>query len=297
MIDYVGVVPYSRLANLKQLLLSFDRIFVVTWVDQFTSFPQVEDDEFADFEWLIQQGIVVDFQLRTEYRLFAPRETTDESHSPALENKTRTHRVISYSSSLPGYLVTLYFTTEWPRHLAQQLNEKSGPNGRSKFVPVVKIKSHLGQAAETSVPGVVAQVVLNQMPAPSVDTSFEQILEFKRDPDTQLKVLALRDWMNEVGHKEQDPKELIERLDYLKSAYREHMRRAKLKVDLSVWEATTVAAADSLGNALKLDWGRIAKAGFVLKHREVDLLDAESKAPGREISYLVRAEDKFIWQR
>ncbi len=53
----------------------------------------------------------------------------------------------------------------------------------------------------------VLEIILPKIPVPSEKTSWEEIIEFRDDPDSQSKLLAMRDWMNEVARNKLSPKD------------------------------------------------------------------------------------------
>ena len=54
-----------------------------------------------------------------------------------------------------------------------------------------------------------------------------------------------------------------------------------------------VAVAETAENIAKLKFSALAKSLFALKHRRIELIDAERQAPGRELAYIVRARERF----
>jgi hypothetical protein len=54
-----------------------------------------------------------------------------------------------------------------------------------------------------------------------------------------------------------------------------------------------VVTGAALENLMKFKLEKLAKLGFDLKRRNIDLLIEESKAPGRDVSYLVKARAGF----
>jgi hypothetical protein len=46
-------------------------------------------------------------------------------------------------------------------------------------------------------------------------------------------------------------------------------------------------------DVVKLKWGELAKLPFILRERRISLLDAEAKAPNRELAFVSMARSRF----
>jgi hypothetical protein len=267
--EHVGITFVDNQQELKRLLLAFDRIATPIEEVWQTYAPEL----LADLKFLAGRGIVSDLDVQYESELAEPDELSEDEFAAMVD-----------CPNFPQLYNDLVF-----RNLVCRLNTS---HTHARFVSCVPVRNNLPKPI-VSTPGDVVTIILEGIPQPSEQASLEQILSFRDDRDSKDRLLALRSWMLKAVSKPTPEKDLIEELDYLKAEYRRHMDLAKMKVDLVAWEATVVTASNSIGNAIKFGWGDIAKGKFILKHRKVDLLEAESKAPGREISYLVKAEDEF----
>ena len=58
-------------------------------------------------------------------------------------------------------------------------------------------------------------IVIDALPIPNETTSWEQITEYRTDPNSKGKFLALRHWMNEVAKSNLSPVELEQKLEFL----------------------------------------------------------------------------------
>ena len=136
-------------------------------------------------------------------------------------------------------------------------------------------------------------IVFDAFPEPDEQTSWEQILEFKADPDTGRQVAALKRWLSKVGQQELPPGELREEIEWLVQEYEAHMRLHRMKISAGNLETVVTTTAELLENIVKLKFGAIAKALFSFRQRNIQLLEAERQAPGRELIYLVRSRQRF----
>ncbi len=139
----------------------------------------------------------------------------------------------------------------------------------------------------------VIQIAVKTIPVPSESVSWEQILEYRSDPDSKSKFLALRHWMSEVARAELTPAEVEEKLEYLIDQYQRHMKLHRMKTNVGTLETVVTTGAEFFGNLASFQWGKAAQALFSLKKREVALQEAELSAPGKEIAYIVKTRETF----
>jgi len=132
----------------------------------------------------------------------------------------------------------------------------------------------------------VIEITVNHLPIPDDSTSWEQIQDFRSDPDTEIKFRRFRVWMNEIVRAKLEPKEIEDKLEYLLDEYRQHMEVHFKKTNTSTLETVLVSLGDR-------KFGDIVKALFSVKHKHIALLEAEAKAPGREIAFISKARETF----
>lgn len=139
----------------------------------------------------------------------------------------------------------------------------------------------------------VASIVLNNLPIPSEQTSWEHILEFRNDPEAQEKFFRLRRWMTEVSRDKASATEIEQKLEYLLHDYAEHMKLHRLKIERGVLETFLTTSGELIDNLIKIKWGKLAETMFTIRHRRLALLEAEMSAPGREIAYVYGTKEYF----
>jgi hypothetical protein len=139
----------------------------------------------------------------------------------------------------------------------------------------------------------VLKTIVKNLPVPDEDTPWEAITDFRSDPQSRHRYLALRHWAHEVANSRMTGRELEDKLEWLISDYEQHMRIHRMKYRRGVLETVVTVAAEILENALKLRLGKLAKGIFSYKEHRIALLEAEMKAPGREIAYIVAARQQF----
>lgn len=139
----------------------------------------------------------------------------------------------------------------------------------------------------------VLHITLTALPVPSENTSWQQILNFKSDPDSKSKLLALRHWMHEVARTELKPREIELKLEYLLNEYQQHLRLHKMETRTSTLETVLTIVPEVLGDLLSFRWGAAAKSLFELRKRNIKLLQSELSFPNREVAYIAHAKEVF----
>jgi hypothetical protein len=158
--------------------------------------------------------------------------------------------------------------------------------------PIVTSHIHAAQRTQADKSDVV-QIIINALPIPDDSVPWEQIFDYRSDPDSVSKFLALRNWMNDIARAKLRPAEIEEKLEYLIDQYKRHLTLHKLKTNVGALETLVVAGPEFLANLIKLKWGEIAKGLFSFRHRRIAIIEGELTAPGNEIAYIVNAGEKF----
>ncbi len=139
----------------------------------------------------------------------------------------------------------------------------------------------------------VIRLTLTAMPTPSETTPWEAIFDFRRDPDSIRKHLRLRAWIDRVGRVSKPLYELETEFLELMFEYEEFLRVHKLRVTKGTMEVLVTTTAELAENIVKMKWGKVAKAPFEWARNRHALYDAEQKTPGREVAYIVKAQQYF----
>jgi hypothetical protein len=94
----------------------------------------------------------------------------------------------------------------------------------------------------------VLNVVIEQFPRPDGSVSLEQVLDFRRDPESHSRYLGLRRWMRKISKESLSAREIHDELEWLMREYRDHLKLHRLKTRHGRLEAVVVTAADILEN-------------------------------------------------
>lgn len=139
----------------------------------------------------------------------------------------------------------------------------------------------------------VIQFVLNDIPEPNNSTSWEQIIEYRSDLDVKNKYLALMNWVNKVSNSNMKLSEIKDEYDYLYNDYMKQFKLHKMKFNSSKLEIILNASVNFLANIATGNYTTSMKDLFQFNVKNAQLLQEESKLPGKEIAYIYHTSLKF----
>lgn len=135
----------------------------------------------------------------------------------------------------------------------------------------------------------VAQIVISKLPLPNNETPWEQIIDYRNDSENQKNLLNLRRWIRKISSENLPPAEIEEELEWLMNEFQNHMKFHKMKANTETLEVIAKAPLE----LLELQFSKITEPLFALKKRQINLMEAELNAPGREMSYIIKTGDTF----
>ncbi|KOF04470.1 hypothetical protein OB69_01360 [Roseivirga seohaensis subsp. aquiponti] len=136
-------------------------------------------------------------------------------------------------------------------------------------------------------------VTMNKLPKLQYDFDLNRLLDFKNDPDTKLKLFALRNWINDISKSECSKSELSDKFEYLWYQYMNHIDNYKLKYSLDGGEFLTTISEEILNNLGQLKLGSTIKTLLNFRKRQTLLHQEELETPGKEIAYIFKANQTF----
>jgi hypothetical protein len=141
----------------------------------------------------------------------------------------------------------------------------------------------------------VLEVILKSMPIPDDQTPWEDIIEFRNDPESMKRLRRLRVWVRKFAHATtaKSLAEMKEEIEVLLDEYEEHMKLHRMKVNKGATETLLTVAGKVAEDFVKLKWGELTKLPFILRERKISLLEAEAKAPNRELAFISIARGRF----
>lgn len=140
----------------------------------------------------------------------------------------------------------------------------------------------------------VVRIIINKLPIPSETTPWEAILDYRNDPETQKSLHALRRWIRKLSSENISPVEISDELETLIDEYQGHMKLHKMKANTETLEVILKIPFEILENLLKIKFSKIPEPFFAIKKRQISLMEAEINAPGREIAYILKTNEKFL---
>jgi len=331
--EFVGITHLGNVnASLKREALLFNRLGICLYerTKMLTFNPNVSVREIADeLDWLIEQGIVFDIEkiverevpddeyvsLLSEYDRLV-RATVKDARSRLDVITDESLPIINEFDSLKDALVANgdtqkinYFLQRLGEFRSEVFSIKNVVAGyldlasrlhSVKFRVVdgidafpLSYNSRLPPNASPATKADVVRLVIDALPVPDENTPWEQILEYRADPDSTGKFWALRNWMSEMVRSELTPTEVQEKLETLLYEYQKHLKLHRIKAKTGKLEAVVVGAAEFLEDLANKRFSKIAKGLFQANQRQIELLQGELTAPGKELAYIVNSREKF----
>lgn len=140
----------------------------------------------------------------------------------------------------------------------------------------------------------VVNIILKSIPEPQADSEpWEKIIDFRNDPDTKKKLVRLRHWISDIAESNKSQLEIVEELEYCYNQYEEHIKFHQMKIRKGVLETIIMIPAEAIEGILRLKPTKTLKTLFSVKHKKLELLEAELKAPNRDLAYLFDVNEKF----
>jgi hypothetical protein len=137
----------------------------------------------------------------------------------------------------------------------------------------------------------VLEVAMEQFPVPGETCAWQDILDFKQEMSD--KQWHFRRFLSTLASKRQTAAEVRDDLEWTLNEYRKAMKIHKLKSSDSFIEVYLIPLVELGEDLAKFNWSKIAKGALSVKKRQVELMEAEMKAPGRECAYVFEAQKRF----
>jgi len=137
----------------------------------------------------------------------------------------------------------------------------------------------------------VLHVTLEHLPLPDDSSSLQDILEFKSARHDEL--WCLRRFLNSLATKKQTEAEIRDDIEWSLNEYTTAMKLHNLKAGNSFIEVYLIPVLDVLEDMVKFNWSNLARGAISVKKRQIELMEVEMKAPGRECAYLFHANRSF----
>lgn len=302
---------------LKRLTVMFNRI-AIHFLD-YSKVPVVSADFSKLRNWLAELGVLIDLDIhklksstgdayaktlelllednnsfaKTMYGMSLEEMAaarTDEAK--AAELKTRTAEAgqkFADSSIDPVKImeISLRMTTNSMRMLACQLRDVENVDSYTVMAPELssfeqddpRIKKHHA-----------LRICIGALPVPVDDVPWEQLIEYRNDPEAAGSFVLIKDWMIEVARGSFTLLQVEETLEYLLNRFRRSMEIHRIDTTttlLCAYVVTTPEFLQTLAGASP-DWA--TRASFSMNPRQIGLLESELTAPGSILGFLLQTD-------
>lgn len=311
--EFIGVkhlIGVDDTASIKQEALMFDRIAVLRYkmlapMLRKGSCPAMSN-YYDDLDWLLDEGIIFepenitpteDLLKNEEYqqcKSLLDKNLSEFSKLPDLMEKGFEGKEEETASAVHAFFMTNYYDVRHTTLLLREMKQMDAypiftmPCGCSPFISTETTKND------------VIEISLKALPVPDYSTPWEQIIEYRSDPDSKIRFSRLRHWMSKAAHTENKPNEIEEEFQTLIYEYSQHMKIHRMKTRLDTLKAVLVAEIGLFTGgwltgvgALPGIIGMLATPLYSIKQRQIELTAEEQRAPGKEVAYIVEATESF----
>lgn len=281
--------------DLKKDLLLYDQLAILNLNEllsglyEYAKYP-VFHAVIAELEYLIKEGLLI--ELTDLMMPFAEKGSAllsiEDQELGDLTMKLLHQRSEAKSDKQRDYL---FF-----RH--SELNTRlfcNITNTNNEQVHVVPSLSGFGTFEVKDSAKSKAYAIINKLiPLPTNDTPWEKILDFKSDNESMLKLLALRNWINDLPENIK-ANELEEKIRYLLIQYTESLNRHNLQTQLSTFKTVVNAVPTAISEILRFRLDKALDAFFNIAEQQVNFNKYKDRSDlnGKELAYILHTEQVF----
>jgi hypothetical protein len=159
-------------------------------------------------------------------------------------------------------------------------------------IPTLQLKNYLYEIPNSRKVDVI-DLVINKFPIPNQETPWENICDYRNNPESKKYLLNLRRWISKMSATTLSTLEIEDEFEGLINDYQAHMNLHKMKTDTVSFQALITLPLGLIENLLNLRISKLTEPFFVLRKRKLSLLEAELTAPGKELTYIIKTQDEF----
>jgi len=140
-------------------------------------------------------------------------------------------------------------------------------------------------------PPTAIEIVLKNIPLPPENIPWVDLIQFRSDSENISKLRAFRIWLQKQATSPDTPQIMHQELEALMEDYKKYMNIQHQKHSKGVLSTVLTSAAAAVA---QLESGNFSEALLALlgvRGHKLALEEAEMNAPGREVSYLVKAAE------
>ncbi|WP_254413332.1 hypothetical protein [Dyadobacter diqingensis] len=138
--------------------------------------------------------------------------------------------------------------------------------------------------------------LLKDLPFPSTQVTWEEIVEFKQNEDNQLRLRRLRKWLKKSLEENVNAETLADEYSDLKLEFNDSMKLHKMKTQngsLNIY----IKAGQAIWGLLSGNFEKLVELlgdeKIGINRRYLELREAENQSDGKEIAYNFFANEKF----
>lgn len=301
----------SDFSGLKQQALLFDQIGIYKLdnfyktLEESTAFfkklapdvPNKAESIITELKWLQQTDIIFELTMQQEFEIQNMGRFVQISNGQKFENAKNLLRKIIEIQTLDlknvkseAHKIDLIKEQQFTilRLMSVIMEATKGVTAVTTF-PDIEYSRELPSSNKSD----VAQIVISKLPLPSNETPWEQIIDYRNDSGNQKNLQSLRRWINKISHENLPSIEIEEEIEWLVNEFQEHMKFHKIKANTETLEVIVNSSADVIRNLLTLKFSKVLNPLFVIKKRQLSLLEAEINAPGKEMAYIIKSRETF----
>jgi hypothetical protein len=283
--------------QIKSLAVLFDKIFIhdknITELKDGVEHAQTKKtiaiQNLREFEYLIDKGIIQPYSSEVEltledFKKYNVRKLVEEYVIENYKNAYLFNKEVSSMTDEELDYLSKYHSDFGARIKAVKASKDTG----NDFIAVLYNSASFDNGEKKND---VFKFLLSKFPIPHENTSWEQIIDFRSDQDSQRKYYALVHWVNTVASSNRPISEIEDEFNYLYSQYERHFRIHKMKTNFTTWEMIVAAGIDAITSFQ--GFKTFAKSLVSLSKERVSLLEQELKLSGSEIAYIHKATQTF----
>lgn len=139
----------------------------------------------------------------------------------------------------------------------------------------------------------VVRIAIDRFPVIAPDTRWEEILDFRTDPDSHIKRLALRNWINEMSYGRMGLHEISDKMQWLVEDYANFLRMHRLKDAVTEMDILFTPHAEMLKSLTELKKTSAENRLIRVAREKYALLREERSHPGRQLAFILAAHNRF----
>ncbi|NGY38987.1 hypothetical protein FQU23_015935 [Flavobacterium sp. XN-5] len=282
LLEKKGLIPLNDFIIYQGYIFMKEKINELGGVEKYYETTKTPDREFRNqnLEYLFEQGKLISDYSKLEKN--SDYHKTYSKFSPLLEQKIK----LSTERKIDDYFDLCNLSHD----LKTRIVTSSTKIQRSTLITCES--SIYNVESLTPLKEQVYNLILEDFPIIEVkNLSWEQIFDFKSDPESYNSIWSLRNWISKISSSAKNISEIEEEYRELKYKYEQSIKIHKLKTSSSVFQTTIQTGAELLENIARLKFSKVADLLFKFRENQISLMENELKAEGNQLSYLFKMKE------